>query len=310
MGKTFSQTLAESGRQSTIDSLRRSGQFNAAESEFNAGRGPYVGSSSSGGGGSSYEDSVRRALEMQREAAKPQIASLREGIPEIQQQFETGRQQLKTQQGGLEERYQSLLEDLGRQRGVQETSQTRTTSRELGRRGIVGSSGVADTALTQALDPIRERFASLTKDVGLSREQDIEGIRNAIAQLVGQETSQVRGVKNAIAQLLSGDFGTASTLALNRVQQEEQSRQFDINNQLAKQLAEQTQQERTLAEKIFQQISLPNSQSEIAKRSADVTSSAGSGTMSLQDFISSLGTGTATGSITNAASRYSTFTPN
>lgn len=57
MAKTFDQYMAESGQQSTLDELRRTGKYDQAASAWNSG-GSAMSSSSSGGGGSTNWSSI------------------------------------------------------------------------------------------------------------------------------------------------------------------------------------------------------------------------------------------------------------
>lgn len=185
-----------------------------------------------------FDQTLQRAIELQNKAIQPAISSLQASIPEIGQKFETQRQQLEAQKDPLKARYDALISDINRRQGVAETTATRTTSQELGRRGIVGSSGVADTALEQAVQPIRSEYGALATQAGLGREEGLMALQNQITNLTPLEVEAKRDVQNAIAQLQSATTQSAVNqaiqqlqLAQSKAQQAEQARQFDVGQQ-------------------------------------------------------------------------------
>lgn len=185
-----------------------------------------------------FDQTLQRAIELQNKAIQPAISSLQASLPEIGQKFETQRQQLEAQKDPLKARYDALISDINRRQGVAETTATRTTSQELGRRGIVGSSGVADTALEQAVQPIRSEYGALATQAGLGREEGLMALQNQITNLTPLEVEAKRAVQNAIAQLQSATTQSAVNqaiqqlqLAQNKAQQAEQARQFDVGQQ-------------------------------------------------------------------------------
>jgi hypothetical protein len=69
-------------------------------------------SSSSIGGSTSGGSTIDRALQLQREAVKPAVASLEAGIPEVQQQYATQRSQLEAEKAPLQQRYDDLISQI------------------------------------------------------------------------------------------------------------------------------------------------------------------------------------------------------
>ena len=259
-GKTFEQTLAETGRQSTLDELRRTGQFDAAKSAFEAGGGPFRVSGSFSGpsaGAPDFESTVRRSLELQKEATAPAVQSLQASVPETRAAFQTRREQLEAKRSPLQTRFDNLMSDIKGRQTQEETAATRVTSRELGRRGITGSSGVAERELAGAVSPIRERFAGLARDIGLGREEALQGLEEQITGLVPAETQAVRAITNAIAQLQAGGAQAGIQTALDRMRLAQQQSQFDVT-----QGAQSKQDE--LARRIFEEVTLPESAATIA----------------------------------------------
>lgn len=240
MAKSLDQFLAETGRQSILDQLGRAGQLDKARSEFAAGRGQFTQTQSPQ---VNFDDAVKRALELQQQANQPAVSSLQASIPEIQQGFSQQREQITAEQAPLQERYKNLLADIKQQGKVREEAQTRVTSGELGKRGIVGSSTLAQQEIQQAVDPIRADVMGATRDIGLSREDSMRALQNQLANLLPQETEQVRAVQNAIAQLQAGGSREAIQTALQQVQLAQQASQFGQSQGLAReQLGQQASQ--------------------------------------------------------------------
>ncbi len=285
MAKTFDQTLAESGRQSTLDELRRTGQYDAAASEYNAGRGPYAGFgsgfSSGGGGGSSinFQDITKQALEMSKQANAPAVASLSASLPEIGQSFTSARDQVTAQVEPLKERYKNLLDEVTGRAQASENAQTRITSNELGKRGIVGSSTLADQEIQNAVEPIRAGARTAIKDIGLAGEEGQMQLQNMITNLTTSEVEQKRAVQNAIAQLEAGGGQSAISNAIQVLQMQTTQQATQASQELARQ-----QQE--LAQKIYDNISIPESKASIA----NLNSKTSSGT-DLSSFLSMFGYG-------------------
>ena len=219
-----------------------------AEANFKATGGSGKGgpTSSSSGGGSSFnpQDSIRMAIDALKEANKPAIESLQASIPEVQSKYQQTRQQLQGQQAPMEQRYQQLLDSIKGNQQVAENRQTVTTNNELGKRGITGSSGIAQQEMTNALNPITQQYTGLANETGMARESSLKGLQDQIANLTPQEQSDQRAIQNMIGQLSSGagqaglsaGMNLYSTQLQNQYQQQqlsEQQKQNEIANKLA-----------------------------------------------------------------------------
>jgi hypothetical protein len=228
-----------------------------------------------------FESTLQRAMQLQKEAAQPAISSLQASIPEIQKSYASQTQYAKGQVSNLESRYKTLLDSIKTNQAGAETGAIKTTSQELGRRGIVGSSGVADVAMQEAVNPIKAQYSNLLSQTGVSQEADIAAANQAIANLGLAETEATRNVNNAIAQLQSA----TTTAGINQALQQLQIAQTDLQNERQ---ASQFQQQQDQANKIYETISLPESQAQIA---ASKKAAAGSGGMSVSDLLSLFGGG-------------------
>lgn len=236
-----------------------------AEADFKATGGAGKGGPSGGGGSSMDPIALMKAQQqMMIDANKPVVESLEASRPEIASKYQQTREQLQSSQAPLEQRYKDLLDSIKGNQAVAENRQTLTTNNELGRRGITGSSGVAQQEITNAVNPITQQYTGMAKETGLAREEGIRDIQNQIANLTPQETADMRGIQNLIAQLQSGaasqgaqqGLSLYSTNLQNQMQQQsfaEQQKQSQIANQLA-------QAQQSLAEKQYNQIQLPQSQ--------------------------------------------------
>ena len=231
-----------------------------------------IGSSGGGGGGSSqsnnysavssstpqnFQDIVKQSLEMNKRANAPVVASMQGSLPEISQKFEQQKKQTSAEIEPLKERYKSLLQSVTSKGKTSEEAQTRITSGELGKRGIVGSSTLAQQEIQNAVEPIRENVRGLTTEIGLGQEEGLRGIQNLISGLTTSEVEQKRAVQNAIAQLEAGGNQTAiqNALAILQNQQSQSGQQASLDLQ---------KQQQALAQKVYENINLPESQANIA----------------------------------------------
>lgn len=218
---------------------------------------------SSGGGGGSFEDIVKKTIQMQQEANRPAVASLEAGLPEVANRYSGAIQRTEGQRKPLEDRYANLIGEIKGQTGQQVNRATTSTANELGRRGIVGG-GLYDKEFESALNPINENSARLLKDTGISQEQGMQGLNELIAQLTGQQVTEERGIRNQIAQLQSGAASAGITggqqqyqfetqRAEQRRQAEEAQRQQQIQNAMLQSNSDFERQQ-------YNQTTLPTSQ--------------------------------------------------
>lgn len=203
-------------------------------------------------GGITLEEKQNTARKQQMEAIKPAIDSYQAQIPEIQSKYAQTRSQLEAQQPSLEQRYQNLLDSIKNQGTQDINQQTKITSAELGKRGITGSSTLAQQEIQNTTSPLRQKYTGLEKETSLAREDAIRQLRDSIANLTPQETADTRAITNAIAQLQAGagQTGIAQGMQLysndiqNNLQQqqmEEQKRQSAIQQALQQAQLDQKQ---------------------------------------------------------------------
>lgn len=182
----------------------------------NTGRGtrilePISGSSSSSSttpnplsGSGDINSAINEAVARMKEANAPVIQSLQANIPEVQQKYAQTKQQLEASQQPLEDRYANLLNSIKSQGEQDVNQQTVITNNELGKRGILGSSTMAQQEIQNATSPIRQKYSALEKDTALSREDALKSLRDEIANLTPSEIADTRAIQNVIAQLQSG----------------------------------------------------------------------------------------------------------
>lgn len=192
-----------------------------AMADWNAKGRPGV-SGSSSSGGNSFEETLKRAQELQRQANEPIINSLQSSIPGIQQQYATQKSNLEAKKAPLKARYDNLISEIKGNQTVAENRQTVTTNNELGRRGILGSSGLAQQEITNAVNPITKGYTTLAKDTGLAGESALQGIDEQISGLSSQEIDTLRNVQNAIAQAQTSGNQQALSSAQQIVSQAQQ----------------------------------------------------------------------------------------
>ena len=238
--------------------------FSSAQDLYNAvyggGGSSSSSSSSSSTGQPDFESTLNRALEIQQQAVQPAVQSLQASIPEIQQSYATQRSQLEAQKDPLTARYDALIADISHRQGVAETGAIKTTSQELGRRGIVGSSGVADTALQQAVQPIQSEYAGLSTSAELGKQEGLQSIQEQLTNLTPLEVEATRNVNNAIAQLQSATTKDAVNQALsqlqlaqNQSQQAESQRQFNESQSFSQQGFDYQKSQDAIANQLAQQ---------------------------------------------------------
>lgn len=195
------------------------------------------------GGGQTGGDTIQRAIQLQQQAAQPAVQSLQASIPEVQKSVATRQQQLQAEVDPLKQRYQSLLAEIKGQQKTAEERKTVVTSNELGKRGIVGSSTLAQQELTNALNPITREYTGLYTQTGLQQEADLRDLVNQITNLGLSGTEKQRAISNAIAQLQSGVGQAGITQGI-------QQQQFGAEQDSA-------QKARDLALREFNEVTLP-----------------------------------------------------
>lgn len=216
-----------------------------------------------------YISIAKQMQQMQQEASKPAIESMRATIPTTEAAFAERGRQLTAEKEPLKERYQALIADLGRRetREIEETGGR--LSREYGKRGIPLSSGAYEQALEQAYRPTREFYAGQIKETGLSQEEALRDLSNLIANLPIEKQQSLDEINKAIAQIQSGGASDAITNALSLYQSQQQANQAAAS--LALQQRAQAEAERAtkaseaFTTRQFEEYNLPQLAYELAK---------------------------------------------
>lgn len=243
---TFDQYLAESGRQSELDNLRRSGQYDAAKSAYE--RGGSFGTSPNGF--SSVLDSVKSSI---TGALQPVIDKIQGQSPAITQAYSGARTTLQNQKTSLNDRYQKLLQDIRNTGKKQVDSATKTTNTELARRGVSGDSTLAQQEIQNTVNPIEDTTTAQINQANAAQSGDEANLANAIAQLAIGEQGAQGNILSQVAQLLSGGINQSVGLAGNlysnqiasenaRYQTPEQQLYSQLQNQALQQQIGQNQQ--------------------------------------------------------------------
>lgn len=195
------------------------------------------GGSSFGGSSVNYDDIIKKSIEAQREASKPAISSLQASMPEVQQKYATERTRLTNSKQPLQDRYSNLISSIKSQGEQDVNNQTRITNNELGKRGLVSSSTLAQQEVQNATSPLRQKYAGLEKDAGIAQEADLRAIDDQITGLTPQETADLRAIQNTIAQMESGALsaGNAQGMSLfsTLLGQETANKQLDASERLS-----------------------------------------------------------------------------
>lgn len=237
------------------DATRAAGYTGLSDYQNNRGNTQSSGGGfSSSGGGTGWEDIVKRTIEMQKQANQPTIASYQAQIPEIQSQYAAQTANVTAKAQTLKDRYDNLLKSIGTQKTQDINKQTLVTSNELGKRGLLPSSTLAQQEVLNATQPIGERYAGLETTAALDQTSGQQELQALLNQLTSGETSDKRAVLNAIAQLESGAttqgmtlgsnlYGSEQTRLANEAAAKYKAQQDAIANQIAQgQLANQTAQ--------------------------------------------------------------------
>lgn len=225
-----------------------------------------------------FEDTIRRAQQMQQEAYKPLISQLQGNVPEIQKNFASQRQTLENRRKPLQERYDNLIADLKNRETQDVNKQTVVTNNELGKRGILGSSTLAQQEIVNATQPISQSYGAQVKDVGLAGQEAQQKIDEQISGLSSAELESIRGIQNAIAQFQAQGntegISLGQNLIRNALDQQgflEGVRQFDAGQDLAL--------------KRFNQIELPTTRAQLAKLGKETSG------ITAEDFLKGFGGG-------------------
>lgn len=173
----------------------------------------------------SFEDLAQKAIQMNQQAVQPAVDAL------------------KATKQPLQDRYTALLSQIKNNQSIAENRQTVTTNNELGARGILPSSGLAQQTLTNAVNPITQEYSAEYGQTAAGENSDLANIDAQIAQLLsGAATSGINTGASLYGTNLNAGL-QGQQLALSSQQLQNTIQQQAIQNALAQaQLANQTKQ--------------------------------------------------------------------
>lgn len=173
------------------------------------------GSTGSIGNTASWEDTVKKAIEMQKTANAPAVASMQAQIPEIASQYAAQKANVTAQQQTLSDRYKNLLDSLNTNKTADVNKQTLITSNELGKRGILPASTLAQQEVQNAVQPVTAQYNNLQTQTALDQTSGQQSLEALMNQLTSGQVADTRSVNNAIAQLQSGAASSGITTGSN-----------------------------------------------------------------------------------------------
>lgn len=222
----------------------------------NSGGGGQASSSNISGGSSSgnWQDIVKQSIDMYKQANAPAVAQLQSQIPQIQSSYaaQTANVTAKTQT--LKDRYDNLLKTIQSSKTKDVNAQTVVTQNEMGKRGILPSSTLAQQELINTTSPITDKYTGYQTTAALDQTAGQQEMQDLLNQLTSGEVKDTSAVNNAIAQLQSGAatsgiqtgtsmYGQEQTNAANAALRKYTEQQDATKNQIAQQqLANQTAQ--------------------------------------------------------------------
>lgn len=177
----------------------------------------------SGGGDPSRLDAAFQALpQVQQQNAQKQTDQMFANAKRAQDmQIEANQpaiQTLNTQKTNLDSKYDDLLKSINSSEGVAADSARLSTNNELARRGISNDSGLYEREMAGAIAPVSAQFGQLKANTGLSREQDLTQLAQAIAQLQTGNVPNALNFSNGILSLQQQAQQIANNLELGREQ--------------------------------------------------------------------------------------------
>ena len=176
---------------------------------------PSASGGSSIGSNASWEDTVQKAIAMQQQANQPAVSTLQSQIPGIQSNYAAQEANVTAQGQTLKDRYDALLKSLDTSKTKDVSAQTVITNNELGKRGLLPSSTLAQQEVQNAVTPITDKYTGLQTTAALDQTTGQQSIQQLLNQLTSGETTDVNAVNNAIAQLQSGAASSGITTGSN-----------------------------------------------------------------------------------------------
>lgn len=245
--KPFDTYMAESGRQSELDKLRRTFQYDAAKAEYErSGRYGDSARSSSTPSMGNFSDILKQTQNLISSQLQPITQQLESIKPVISQAYQQKQKTLERQLSSLSDRYQNLLDQITGRQQQETTTATRTTADELAKRGITGDSTLASQEIQRALDPIQRYYDTQSKEVQLTQAQEQQAIQDAIANVPIEQQLAEADVLKQIASIMAGGVNQATSLGSGLFNtltsaglQQQQIDQSSVFNELQKQLLQQ-----------------------------------------------------------------------
>src|SRR3990167_6262572 len=187
-------------------------------------------------------DLIAEQQRLRQEAIKPALESLQASKPEVSRIYETRQGQLEAEKQPLQERYQTLIDELTR-RETQETTRTSTAlATEYGKRVIDLRSGIFEKTRGEALSDIERFYGGQQKETTLAREGDLRDLANQVTNLSVQKDTALRDVEQQIANLMAGAGNQAINDALEdaraAVNREFESRFDELDKKIKEKEAE------------------------------------------------------------------------
>jgi hypothetical protein len=142
-------------------------------------------------------------------------------------------QALQASKTPLEDRYKSLVDSIKGQQAQSIQSATTRVTNELGRRGILPTSGFGEREIAGAVEPLSQAYTGQISQARAAQASDISNIDKAIATLQAGSPSE----------------SVSTALSINKLQNDL------TQNQIAN----------ALAQRQFEEVTLPKSKAEIAK---------------------------------------------
>lgn len=172
-----------------------------------------------------FEDLANKAIQMNQQAVQPAVTALQ-----------------ATKQP-LQDRYTALLSQIKNNQSIAENRQTVTTNNELGARGILPSSGLAQQTLTNAVNPITQEYSSEYAQGVAGEQSDLADIDAKIAQILsGAATSGINTGASLYGTNVNAGL-TGQSLGLQQATLQNTIQQQAIQNALSQaQLSNQTKQ--------------------------------------------------------------------
>lgn len=214
--KSFDQYMAETGRQSDLDELRRTFKYDQAKSDYER-TGSFGASGSATAPNSSLNfgsilDQVKGAISS---TLNPIVETIKSQSPAITQAYQGAKNVLETRKSSLGDKYQQLLNDIRNAGRTATETQTKTTNTELARRGITSDSTAASQELAASLKPIEEQTISREQQATVAQGEEESALATALANLSIAEQGAQGGILDKVASILSGGASSATGLAGN-----------------------------------------------------------------------------------------------